>query len=70
MYDLSHPADAPGTCPKCKGTGLYAWGASINGKPAKSGTCFSCRGTGAQDTTQIKRNVAYNRFKIAQIAAY
>ncbi len=68
MYDLAVPAAAPGTCPKCRGTGRYSWGATINGNPAHSGTCFSCRGTGRQDIGQIRRNVAYNRFKIAAIA--
>ena len=27
MYDLSQPNDKPGTCIKCKGTGVYGWGA-------------------------------------------
>ncbi len=69
MYDLSIPAEAPGTCPKCKGTGQYSWGATINGVPRQTGTCFSCQGTGNQDNRQIKRNVAYNRFKISRIVA-
>jgi hypothetical protein len=69
MYDFSIPAEAPGTCPKCKGTGAYSWGGSLNGKAIKSGTCFSCSGTGQQDSKQIRRNHAYNRFKISQIAA-
>ena len=69
MYDFAQPAEAPGTCPKCRGTGLYCWGGTINGKPVKSGPCHSCRGTGKQDMAQIKRNMAYNRFKISQIAS-
>lgn len=69
MYDLAIPADAPGKCPKCRGTGVYAWGAVVNGKPEKTGRCFSCRGTGRQNSRQIRTNHAYNRFKIAQIVA-
>lgn len=69
MYDLSHPAEAPGECPKCRGTGLYCWGGTLNGKPIKSGPCHSCRGTGRQTASQIATNKAYNRYKIAQIAA-
>jgi DnaJ-class molecular chaperone len=69
MYDFAIPAEQPGQCPKCKGAGVYRWGAPINGRPSKQGTCFSCRGTGKQDEKQIRRNVAYNRFKISQIAA-
>jgi hypothetical protein len=69
MYDLSHPNAAPGTCGKCRGTGVYSWGASVNGKTAHSGTCFSCRGTGKQSRRQISRNRTYNRYKIAAIAS-
>ena len=69
MYDFAIPAEAPGQCPKCHGTGTYSWGVSTNGRPAKTGTCFSCRGTGNQDQSQISRNIAYNRFKISQIVA-
>lgn len=69
MYDLAYPAEAPGTCPKCRGTGTYNWGGTVNGKPVHTGQCFSCRGTGKQDKTQIKRNHTYNRYKIAQIAS-
>lgn len=68
MYDLSQPNDKPGTCCKCKGTGVYGWGASVNGKMTHSGTRFSCRGTGKQSSKQILRNRTYNKFKIATIA--
>jgi DnaJ-class molecular chaperone len=68
MFDLSQPNSEPGVCVKCKGTGVYGWGASINGKMQHSGTCFSCRGTGKQSRKQIKRNETYNRHKIAMIA--
>lgn len=69
MYDLSQPNDREGTCVKCKGSGRYAWGAFVNGKPTHSGMCYSCRGTGKQDRRQIKRNETYNRHKIAKIFA-
>lgn len=68
-YDLSMPNDRPGECCKCRGTGVYRWGASVNGKSQHSGECFSCRGTGKQSTRQIHRNRAYNRHKVAQIMA-
>ena len=67
MYDLSQPNAAPGTCEKCKGSGVYSWGASVNGKMTHGGTCFSCRGTGKQSARQIRRNHAYNRYKVADI---
>jgi DnaJ-class molecular chaperone len=67
MYDLSMPNAKPGECCKCQGSGLYRWGAVVNGKATHEGTCFSCKGTGRQDSKQIKTNITYNRFKIAQM---
>src|SRR5262245_1882199 len=69
MYDLSQPNDKPGTCVKCKGTGVYGWGAMVNGKMQHSGPCFSCRGTGKQSSKQIRRNYAYNKHKVRRIIA-
>lgn len=66
-YDLAMPAEKPGVCPKCKGSGLYRWGASINGRSANQGTCFSCQGTGKQTKRDIIRNQTYNRYKIVEI---
>jgi DnaJ-class molecular chaperone len=68
MYDMSVPNAAPGTCEKCRGTGLYRWGAIVNGKASKEGPCFSCRGTGQQSKSQIRTNNAYNYFKLRRIA--
>lgn len=67
MYDLSQPNAKPGPCDKCKGTGTYRWGASVNGRMSHAGTCFSCRGTGRQDGRQIRTNHTYNRHKIARM---
>jgi DnaJ-class molecular chaperone len=67
MYDLAQPNDAPGTCCKCEGRGIYCWGAVVNGVASKSGPCFSCRGSGRQSSRQIKTNRAYNRHKVAAI---
>jgi hypothetical protein len=69
MYDLSIPNERPGTCEKCRGTGVYRWGANVNGRSANSGPCYSCQGTGKQSTRQIKRNRTYNRHKVARIVA-
>lgn len=69
MYDLSVPNSKPGVCEKCRGSGVYSWGASVNGKMSHSGMCFSCRGSGKQSKRQISRNCAYNRFKVAEICA-
>ena len=67
MYDLSQPNDKPGTCCKCKGTGVYKWGACVNGKMTQGGTCWSCKGTGKQDQKQIRTNHAYNVHKVRNI---
>jgi len=67
VYDLSQPNDKPGICGKCKGTGVYSWGARVNGKMTHSGQCHSCGGTGRQTQRDIARNEAYNRHKIATI---
>ena len=67
MTDFAMPAVAPGQCPKCGGSGVYRWGAVINGKCSKEGPCHSCRGTGQQTAQDIRRNLTYNRFKIAEV---
>lgn len=66
-YDLSVPNSKPGKCAKCRGTGLYCWGGTVNGKPVRSGPCHSCQGTGKQTKSDISRNTAYNRYKIASL---
>jgi hypothetical protein len=67
MYDLAMPNDRPGVCCKCRGEGIYRWGAVVNGVPSKSGPCHSCRGTGRQTEADIRRNDAYNRHKLHAI---
>jgi len=69
MYDLAVPNVKPGRCEKCRGTGVYSWGGTLNGKPVRTGQCHSCRGTGAQSRSDIARNHTYNRHKIALICA-
>lgn len=70
MYDLSIPNARPGKCEKCRGSGHYAFGAVINGRPSRGGTCYSCRGTGKQTAADIRRNTTYNVHKVARILAY
>ena len=70
MYDLAQPAEELGKCPKCKGSGNYHWGGTVNGKPVHTGKCHSCRGTGWQTRSQIARNHTYNRHKLATIAGF
>lgn len=67
MYDMAVVNAKPGKCEKCRGSGTYSWGASVNGKMEKSGTCYSCRGTGKQKLADIYRNEAYNKNKVMEI---
>jgi len=69
MYDLAQPNSKPGECGKCRGTGIYRWGTSTNGRTAHEGPCYSCSGTGRQDAADIRRNNTYNRHKVARILA-
>jgi hypothetical protein len=47
-----HPCD-------CGGTGIYAWGGSVNGVPAHVGEHFACHGKGYQDRQDVIRNATY-----------
>lgn len=50
------------TCTKCRGTGVYEWGACINGKMEHSGECYGCSGKGFQRHDDWVRNANYWRF--------
>ena len=68
--DFAVPNAAPGRCEKCRGSGQFRWGASVNGAPPKhGGPCWSCQGSGRQDHTQIKRNEAFNRYQMRRLAS-
>jgi DnaJ-class molecular chaperone len=68
MSDFAMPNEKPGKCCKCSGTGEYRWQVTVQGKPAvKAATCYSCGGTGEQTRSDIARNNAYNRHKLASI---
>lgn len=51
-------------CEKCNGSGVYAWGGTVNGKPVHEGECFRCGGKGKQDAADRKRNHNYDRYGI------
>ena len=69
MSDFSVPNDKPGPCAKCGGSGAYRWGGTVNGAPRFTGQCHACQGTGRQTADDIKRNSAYNRFKLSHLAS-
>ena len=47
-------------CDRCSGSGIYKWGAIINGKPQHAGTCFKCNGSGKITANRIAGY--YNKF--------
>lgn len=46
-------------CDRCGGTGIYTWGAVINGAPQYAGTCFKCEGEGKVWSKWIERTPEY-----------
>lgn len=52
------------TCSRCSGSGVYRWGACVNGRMTHSGVCYHCVGKGYQDADDVKRCNAYWRYAI------
>ena len=46
-------------CDRCGGSGIYTWGAVINGRPQYAGTCFKCEGRGKVLDKWIERTPEY-----------
>ena len=46
-------------CDACNGTGIYVWGAIINGKPQHQNKCFACAGKGNQTRNDLVRQFTY-----------
>lgn len=53
-------------CKRCKGSGTYHWGASINGKMSHSAPCARCGGKGHMTFDDMRRGRAYDRHAIAR----
>ena len=51
-------------CERCKGTGTYYWGASINGRMTHSGPCARCGGDGRMTFDDMRRCRAYDNYAI------
>ena len=54
------------TCERCKGSGTYSWGASINGKMTHSAPCARCAGKGYMTFDDMRRGRAYDNHAIAR----
>lgn len=50
-------------CSNCGGSGIYRWGACVNGVMSKSGPCFRCEGKGYQDEADRRRNYGYDNHR-------
>jgi len=49
-------------CDHCDGSGIYRWGACINGKPPQhSGPCNRCLQKGKMDASDCARTMEYHR---------
>lgn len=67
--DFVRAAEAVRTeCGNCHGSGVYSWGACVNGRMTHSGPCFRCEGKGYQDQADFGRNWAYDNHRI--VAAF
>ena len=53
-------------CDRCKGSGTYYWGASINGRMTHSASCARCGGKGHMDFDDMRRGRAYDNHSIAR----
>lgn len=51
-------------CERCKGTGIYSWGACINGCMSHSASCARCAGKGYMTFDDMRRGKAYDVFAI------
>jgi hypothetical protein len=58
--------EASTECERCRGTGVYKWGAVVNGKPTHTGTCYQCCGAVRQGQDDYKRNYGHILYSISR----
>jgi len=58
------------SCARCKGSGIYYWGASINGHMTNSGPCARCGGNGRMTFDDMRRGKAYDNYAIQRAMRY
>ncbi len=59
-----------GDCPRCRGEGIYYWGACVNGKMTHSAPCARCNGTGRVGNDDCRRAYVYDNFAIARALGF
>jgi hypothetical protein len=53
-------------CARCNGSGVYFWGACLNGRMEHSAPCARCNGTGQMDFDDMRRGRAYDKYAICR----
>jgi hypothetical protein len=61
---------ACGTCERCRGGGIFYWGASINGRMSHSATCARCAGKGKVNNNDCRRAYVYDNHAIRRAAGF
>lgn len=57
-------------CPRCKGTGVYCWGACVNGQMQHSAPCARCGGNGQMSFDDMRRGRAYDNYAIRRACGF
>ena len=53
-------------CDHCQATGVYSWGASVNGKMSHSGDCYRCLGKGWMNVDDMARFKVWTGYAIVK----
>lgn len=60
--EIVHAARVATTpCDRCNASGIYQWGAQINGRMTHSASCYRCNGKGRQNQDDYRRNWGYDQ---------
>ena len=57
-------------CSRCRGTGIYSWGACVNGKMTHSGHCYRCDGKGWVGLDDARRAFGYDNYAISKALGF
>ena len=57
-------------CERCRASGVYQWGACINGKMSHSAPCARCAGKGTMDFDDMRRGKAYDNYAIRRACGF
>ena len=57
-------------CRRCKGSGVYEWGACVNGCMTHSASCARCAGKGHMTFDDMRRGRAYDNHAIRRATGF